>query len=55
MDRTEQKFSKSAILKYEEKYYNQKDLLNALLKDDTFYSLEEVEMILDKYLKGDVS
>ena len=34
------------------KYANQKDLINALLEDDKKYTLNEVDTILTKYLKG---
>ncbi len=44
-------FTKQNILN-SKKYAKQKDLVNALLKDDTTYTLKEVDDIINKYLKG---
>ena len=45
------KFTKENILN-SKKYAKQKDLVNALLKNDATYSLNEVDEIINKYLKG---
>lgn len=44
------KFTKQQLLK-SKKYIHQADLLNALL-DDGFYTLDEVEVKMNKYMKG---
>lgn len=44
------KFYKEQFLK-SENYKNQKDLLNALLKDGEKYSKTDVEKIIKKYLE----
>lgn len=47
------KFSKRAFLKSE--YYRKKqDLLNALLDDDKMYTTDEVDSLIDNFLKGKV-
>ena len=45
------KFTKENILN-SKKYSKQKDLINALLKNDTTYTLKEVDALINKYLKG---
>lgn len=45
------KFTKENILN-SKKYNKQKDLINALLKNDTTYTLKEVDALINKYLKG---
>lgn len=46
----ESKFTKSQILK-SKRYRDRVDLINALLKDDVKYSLEEVDKMIDKFMK----
>lgn len=43
-------YSKDSIVK-SKKYSNRKDLLNALLKDDKSYTFNEVDDIIDKFMK----
>lgn len=47
---TVSKFVKSQILASKQ-YENRKDVLSVLLDDNTEYSTDEVEKILDKFLK----
>ena len=47
----EEAYTKQAILN-SKKYVKQKDLINALLDDETKYTLKEVDNIIKKYLKG---
>lgn len=46
-------FTKESIVK-SKKYSNRKDLLNALLDDKKSYSFEQVDEIIDKFMKGEV-
>lgn len=46
----EKKFTKSAFL-MAKKYKGKRDLLGVLLKDDVRYSNEEVETLVENYLK----
>lgn len=48
----EQMFTKEAILK-SEKYKKHKDLLNALLKEQS-YTLKQIDRLLNAYLKKGV-
>ena len=48
-----QTYTKAEILKAE-KYKHSKDLINALLMDNEFYSLDDVEKKLEEFLKGEV-
>ena len=47
-------YSKDSILK-SKKYKSKNDLLKALLKDDKNYSFEEVDAIINKFMKGKVN
>jgi len=47
------KFSKRQLLK-SNYYKDKKDLINALLNDNEYYSKDEVDKIIDEYLKGSV-
>lgn len=47
------KYTKVSIL-ISKKYSKYKDLLKVLLKDNVKYTFEEVDTMLDKYLKGKV-
>lgn len=47
-------FKKDSILK-SKKYFNRKDLLNALLKEDVEYTLEEVDALIENFRKGKVN
>lgn len=49
----ENKFSKEQMLK-SEKYKDEKDLINALLKEDNKYSLSDVDKLIDDFMKGKV-
>ncbi|MDF2881577.1 MAG: hypothetical protein K0R54_2134 [Clostridiaceae bacterium] len=46
-------FTKEQILK-SKKYMHHVDLINAFLDKDKTYSLQDVDKILDNFLKGDV-
>lgn len=46
-------FSKRAFLK-SEFYRGKEDLINTLLADDKFYTTDEVDDLIDKFLKGKV-
>lgn len=50
---TENKFTKLQVLA-SKKLNCSKDLINAILEDDKAYTLEEVEIKINKYLKGEV-
>lgn len=45
------KYTKHNLLN-SKRYVKQKDLINALLEDDRKYTLQEVDSIINKYLKG---
>lgn len=47
------KFKKEALLKAK-KYEGQRDLLNALLKDDQEYTAAEVAALVEEFKKGKV-
>ena len=47
-------FKKDSILK-SKKYFNRKDLLNALLEEDVEYTLEEVDALIENFRKGKVN
>ncbi|PEG27792.1 hypothetical protein CQ395_05820 [Clostridium neonatale] len=47
------KYSKQKILK-SKKYSDKQDLINALLKDDTQYSITEVDELINDFMKGAV-
>lgn len=44
---------KSSILR-SKRFAHRRDALTVLLKDDEFYTLEQVEKILDDFMKGQV-
>lgn len=50
----ENKFSKEQLLK-SQKYKDKIDLINALLKENERYSLSDVDMIIDIFMKGKVN
>ena len=45
------KYSKQKILK-SKKYSDKQDLINALLKDDTQYSITEVDELINNFMEG---
>lgn len=47
-------FTKERLLQ-SKRFAQQKDLLNALLKDDQEYTIVQVETILNRFLKGKVN
>lgn len=47
------KYIKQQILK-SKKYSDKQDLINALLKDDTQYSITEVDELINNFMKGEV-
>ena len=47
------KFSKEQILA-SKKYSNRRDVLVAILTDDKSYTLEQVDSLLEKFMKGKV-
>jgi hypothetical protein len=49
----ENKFSKEQLLE-SQKYKDERDLINALLKEDKKYSLSDVDKIIDDFMKGKV-
>ena len=49
----ENKFSKKQLVSCK-KYLKYIDILNTLLKDDTSYTFEEVDEVLNKFMKGRV-
>lgn len=49
----ENKFTKSSILS-SKKYKNRKPILIVLLADDKEYSINEVDKLIDNYMKGKV-
>lgn len=50
---TVSKFSKKEILK-SQRYRERRDLLTALLKDGKQYSHDEVQTLIDNFMKGKV-
>lgn len=47
-------FAKSQLLK-STKYQNRRDLVNALLDDNKKYTIEEVDTLIDEFMKGQVN
>jgi hypothetical protein len=47
-------FSKEKILK-SKRFEDRRDLLNAVLKENELYSMDDVQTMLDEYLKGKVN
>ena len=52
-EQTEPMFSKEQILA-SDRYANRRDLVDALLDTDKSYTLETVDNLIDKYMKGQV-
>lgn len=50
---TEKKFTKESLLN-SKKYKNRKPILSVLLEDGKSYSVKEVDIIVDKYMKSEV-
>jgi arginine repressor len=50
---TEPKFTKEALLK-SKRFYDQRDIVNALLKDGAEYTISQVDSMIKKYMKGKV-
>jgi hypothetical protein len=46
-------FSKAQIIR-QEQYKERRDLLTALLKDDTAYTHADVQALIDRFMKGKV-
>lgn len=53
-NKAENTYTKDQII-LSEKYAKRRDLVNALLDDDKEYTLEEVDTMMDKFLKGRVT
>ena len=53
-DKKQRTFTKNQLLR-SKKYRDKQDLLNALLKSDKTYSIEEVDSIIDEFMKGKVN
>lgn len=47
----ELKFSKPQILSAF-KYHGKRDLINALIKENKLYTFDEVDSLIEKYMKG---
>lgn len=52
-EQTEPVFSKEQILA-SDRYANRRDLVDALLDTDKSYTLETVDNLIEKYMKGQV-
>lgn len=52
-EKIESKFSKEQLLAAE-RFQERKDILNTLLSPDEQYTVEAVEAMIDKYMKGQV-
>lgn len=52
-EQTEPMFSKEQILA-SDRYANRRDLVDALLDTDKSYTLETVDNLIEKYMKGQV-
>lgn len=46
-------FTKEQILA-SNKYANKRDILNALLRDDEVYTIEKIDSLIKKFMKGKV-
>lgn len=53
-NRTENTYTKDQILA-SKKYVKRRDLINALLDDGKEYTIEEVDEMMQKFLKGKVT
>ena len=51
---TEEKYTKKQIIK-SKTFIDNKDLLNAVLKEDKSYSKQEINKIIENYKKGKVN
>ena len=47
-------YSKEMLLRVS-KYRDKRDLLNALLEDDKFYTLDEVDSLIENYYAKEIS
>lgn len=52
-EKQEVMFTKEQILA-SKKYANRRDVLGAILSDDCAYSIEKVDSLLEKFMKGKV-
>ena len=52
-EQTEQMFSKEQILA-SARFANRRDLVDALLDEDKSYTIETVDNLVEKYMKGQV-
>lgn len=53
LETKEIKFSKEQILK-SKKYENERDVINALLKEDKKYSFSDIDKLINDFMKGKV-
>ncbi len=53
-NKQENVFTKKQILA-SEKYVNRKDILGALLKDDDVYTIQQINSLIEKFMKGKVN
>lgn len=53
LETKEIKFSKEQILK-SKKYENERDVINALLKEDKKYSFSNIDKLINDFMKGKV-
>lgn len=53
VEKIECSYSKEQLVKAE-RFKDRKDLLNAILSDDKQYTIEDVEQLMDDFLKGKV-
>lgn len=49
----EAKFTKEVLVN-SKRFRNERDLVSALLKDDVEYTISEVDIMIQKYMKGKV-
>ena len=52
-EKIEKLFSKEQLIAAE-RFQGKKDIVNAILSDDEQYTVETVERMVDKYMKGQV-
>lgn len=52
-EKTKPKFSKSQLVS-SDKYRNRRDLVDALLNDDEKYTMEQVDKMIENFMKGKV-
>lgn len=53
IEKVENLFSKEQLIAAE-RFQGKKDIVNAILSDDEQYTVETVERMVDKYMKGQV-